>query len=476
MLPFFLIARLVASSSCSRESAPPTTSWILRGATVIDGTGARPIEDAVVVVDKDRIVSVGPAGGIDPPEEAKVSDFLGKWILPGMIDVHAHFLDSGSLYTSPDDYDLRAYVPHEEERERIRKRIPYTLSRYLCAGVTTVVSLGGPSWELDLRDIAAGSNAAPRVATSGPFISSFPVGEFTLWTEEDPVLIQARSPDEGRALVRGVARKGVDLIKTGFAVAPEHTLEDFLPILDAIIDESHAQGLRVAVHAEEVAPAKAAVRLGCDILAHTVSDQPVDDELIQLMRDRGVLAVTGLGARARYADVLRQRVELLDVERACGDAEVTRSWDDLERIPVEERPPVPEWIRTGSSPRAQGILLENARRLHEAGIPLAVGSNGGTIGTLHGASFHRELQLMAEAGIPALDIIVAATRNGAFAMSRDPDRGTLEPGKLADMIIINADPLANVLNLGRIHAVIKGGRLLDHNELLSRELPREESR
>ena len=174
---------------------------VLVNGTVIDGTGAPPRPNAVVEIRNDRIVRIGrvsETGGYEIPEGADVVDMTGKWLLPGLIDTHTHLLDSGSLYTSPDDYDLTARVPHDEERRRIRDRMPATLASYLCSGVTTVASLGGPRWELDV----ARASKAPHVVSAGPFLANFPVDDVTLWTREDPALVALESPEDARAQVR----------------------------------------------------------------------------------------------------------------------------------------------------------------------------------------------------------------------------------------------------------------------------------
>ncbi|HJS73221.1 MAG TPA: amidohydrolase family protein, partial [Vicinamibacteria bacterium] len=157
-------------------------------------------------------------------------DVAGKWIVPGYIDAHVHLFDSGSLYTSPDDYDLTRLVPHEEERRRIRDRIEETLDRFLCSGVTTVASLGGPRWEVDLQTRAV----PPRIVAAGPFLANFPVGEMTLWTQEDPVLIQVASPEAARARVGELLDAGVGLVKAGYAGASP---EEFAQILAALVEE-----------------------------------------------------------------------------------------------------------------------------------------------------------------------------------------------------------------------------------------------
>ena len=368
---------------------------VLVNGTVIDGTGAPPRANAVVEITDDRIARVSTTGGYEIPEGADVVDMAGKWLLPGLIDTHTHLLDSGSLYTSPDDYDLTARVPHDEERRRIRDRMPATLASYLCAGVTTVASLGGPRWELDV----ARATKAPHVVSAGPFLANFPVDDVTLWTREDPALVELESPEHARAKVRELEARGVDLIEVGFGAAPGLTREEFTPVtLSSTLS---------AMHAEELETAKMAVRAGVDVLAHTVVDRVVDDEL-----------------------------------------------DD---IPEAERPEMPSSIQWGSSAEARTILQTNVRKMYESGITLAAGSNGGNIGTLQGPSFHRELHRMADAGVPLDAIVTAATRDAARALGLEDDRGTLTAGKLADGLVLSADPLEHVDNFAAIDAVYVAG-------------------
>jgi imidazolonepropionase-like amidohydrolase len=393
---------------------------------------------------------VGEASGFRPRTEDVVVDVAGKWIVPGYIDAHVHLFDSGSLYTSPDDYDLTRFVPHEEERRRIQERIEKTLARFLCSGVTTVASLGGPRWELDLQK----KSKAPRVLSAGPFLANFPVGEVTLWTPEDPVLVQVATKEAARARVRELFDKGAGLVKAGYAGASPL---EFASVLEALVDESHEKNLRVAMHAEELEAAKMALAAGVDVLAHTVADRTVDDGFVALARRSGVVSITGLSHFGSYREVLEGRVHLLPVEKRCGDPEVVASWDELARIPETERPGMPPSIRWGSSPEGRAVLLSNAGRLYRGGVPLAVGTNGGNVGTLQGPAFHRELALLAEAGIPLGDVLVAATRNGALALGLLQERGTIERGKAADFLVLSGNPLASLEAFAAIERVFVDG-------------------
>lgn len=463
----FLIALAVLSAACN--SGVSESLLVLRGATLIDGTGSSPIKNSAVLVDGERIVAAGHVDRVPIPKGTREIDLAGKWIIPGMTEVHMHLFESGRLYTRPDLYDLQSVVPHAEERDWIRNRMRYTLSRFLCAGITTAAALSGPGWTLGTRDEAVNWDLAPRLAIAGPTLQISPVGESALWTNEEPAGLQVEGPEAARLLVRRSAAGGFDLVKSHYLESPEYSLDDYVPVLEAIVDESHLHGLPVAVHVGDLLGAKAAVRAGADVLAHTVYTEPIDDELIQLARDSVVITVSDLDPFSALARMLTQDVELLEVERTCGDPEVIASWRELNSIPENERPELPGWLR--QAPAIEQTMLENIKRMHDGGVKVAVGSDAGFPGILHGAAFHRELLLMEQAGIPPMDIIVAATQNGARALSRvgaDPDWGMIAPDKLADLVILDADPLVRIANVAEIHAVVKGGQMIDREILVQK--------
>lgn len=433
------------------------------GATVIDGTGRGPRPNAVVLVAGERIAAVGSRDEVAIPKEARVIDAGGKWIIPGLIDAHVHFFQSGGLYTRPDVIDLREFRPYNKEIDWIKARLPNTLARYLASGVTSVVDMGGPFWNFEVREHARRQTVAPRVVVAGPLISTYLPPELEI---EDPPILKVDSPDAARAMVRRELVYKPDLIKIWFIPLPGQSLEAQAAMVQAAIAESHAAGLRVAVHATQLEVARAAVRAGADILAHSVDDRRVDEAFIRLLKDREVVYVTTLVVKEGYQEVLGQKVELTDIERRLGDPEVIATFDDLRELPVWKGP---LWARWSWRWPSRKVMLWNLERLQKSGITIAAGTDAGNIGTLHGPALHREFELMAEAGLSPQEILAAATRGGARVLGREAALGTVETGKLADLVLLEADPLADINNVRRIYRVVKGGVILNPQEMITGE-------
>ncbi|MFQ5984611.1 MAG: amidohydrolase family protein [Alphaproteobacteria bacterium] len=431
------------------------------GATVIDGTGAPPIADGVVVVGDDgRIAAVGPRRIVRIPDGARVFDGGGKWIIPGLIDAHIHFFQSGGLYTRPDVIDLRAVRPYEEELARVKAGLKATFARYLASGVTSVVDVGGPMWNFEVRELAEKTLLAPRVAVAGPLLATYVPAALATG---DPAIIKITSPAEARAEVRRQLAHEPDLVKIWF-VSPGLSIAREMEWVKAAVAESHAAGVRVVIHATRLRLARAVVEAGADILAHSIDDRPVDDDLIELMKARGVVYTTTMVVKEGYREVFGQHVALTGIERRLGDRQAIASFDDLDTLP---RYLLPSWVRRRPPQPIDPVISRNLARVHAGGVIVAAGSDAGNIGTLHGPALHRELELMArEAGLAPMDVLVAATRGGARVMGMSADLGTLEPGKLADMVILNADPLADIRNTRGIHRVVKGGIVLDPEDII----------
>ena len=455
---FPAIGLAVIALSVATPAAFAQTAFV--GATLFDGTGADPVEDAVVVVMGDRILHVGRRAEIDIPDYLQVVEADGKWIVPGLIDAHIHYFQSGGLYTRPDVIDLREWRSYETEMAAIDADLEETFRRYLASGVTSVVDVGGGYWNFEVREKANEQLYAPRTAVAGPLVSTVSRPQMDIG---DPPIIEVGSPEAARELVRRQLAYEPDLVKIWFIVPRDGNFTPNLPIIEATIDEAHKAGVRVAVHATQLEAARASVEAGADILVHSVDDAEVDEEFVALVKQRGTIYTTTLIVMEGYGDVLAGDVRLTDMERELGDPDVVMTWSEVPLGPDAEE------IRTRRRARLERtmpVMQANLKAVQHGGAIVAAGTDAGNIGTLHGPAIHREFELMAEAGLTPREILIAATRNAALVFAAEPEMGTLEKGKFADFLILDADPLADVANLQRIHRVVKGGVALDPAEIL----------
>jgi imidazolonepropionase-like amidohydrolase len=427
---------------------------VILGPTLIDGTGKPALKNAAIVVENGKILDIGPRGKVRIPSKVRTIDAKGKWVIPGLIDAHVHFFQSADIYTRPDVVDLRKWRPYETELEWIKERLPVTFARYLASGITGVVDVGGPMWNFEVRDLAAKTKNAPRVAVAGPLISTYVPPALQT---SDPPIIKANSPGEARELVRKEAERQPDLIKIWFIHRDGENLVEQTAMVHAAIDEAHAHNLRVAVHATQLATAKAALESGADILVHSVTDRRVDNEFVDLIKKKDVLYMTTLVVEEGYREVLNQQVNLSDIEQRLGDPQVIASWAELGKIPPAE---IPGGLRTRPPREPRPVAFDNLALLDAAGVRIVGATDAGNIGTLHGPALHREFELMVEAGLRPMEVLVSATRNAAAVMGRT-DVGTLEKGKLADLVILDGDPQADIKNTRKINRVMKGGGFVE---------------
>ncbi len=456
---FLLLAGLLALHPAA---AQPTA---LVGPTALNPADSTVIEDATVVWKGDRIAAVGPSSEVTVSDSATVHKMPDKYVMPGLVDGHVHFFQSGGLYTRPDIIDLRAVRPYSEELTRIKERLPDTFRRYLRSGVTSVVDVGGPMWNLTVRARAGTTAMAPTVEVAGPLISS--VSRPSLDTGDPPIL-KITTPQAARAEVQEQVDAGVDLIKIWYIVGPNETPADYRPVVEATVDEAHAAGKRVAVHATQLETARTAVEAGADILVHSVSNEPVDEAFIQLLLDNDVLYTPTLMVGERYRETFAQQLDLTTAEHHIGQKDVIASLFDLRTLPDSLVPAgIRQRIKKAPTVPSDTTAMRNLKRLHDAGVPIAAGTDAGNIGTPHGPALFREFELMRTAGLTPREILATATAGGARLMGRD-DLGQLTPGMQADLAVLDNNPFADISNTSTIHRVVKDGRVYTPDTLTPR--------
>ena len=396
------------------SNAQPTA---LVGPTALNPADSTVIENATVVWKDDRIVAVDSSSEVSVPEETTVHKMPDKYVMPGLVDGHVHFFQSGGLYTRPDIIDLRAVRSYAEELRCIKERLPDTFRRYLRSGVTSVVDVGGPMWNLEVRARAGTTAMAPTVVTAGPLISS--VSRPSLDTGDPPIL-KITTPQAARAEVQEQVDAGVDLIKIWYIVGPNETPADYRPVVEATVDEAHAAGKRVAVHATELETARTAVEAGADILVHSVSNEPVDEAFVQLLLENDVIYTPTLMVGERYRETFAQQLDLTTGEHHIGQKNVIASLFDLRTLPDSLVPArIRQRIEQAPTVPSDTTAMRTLKRLHGAGVSIAAGTDAGNIGTPHGPALFREFELMRTAGLTPREILATATAGGARLMGRD---------------------------------------------------------
>ena len=398
------------STPVTEQPSGLTTVTAFEGARLIVGDGAPPLENATFIVDDTRLVSVGRRGDVEVPTDATRVDLTGRTVMPAIIDTHTHL-------------------------GQTRAELVEDLQRKAYYGVSVAMGLGLDPGDLSFQVRAETIPNAARYRTAGRGITMPEPGR-----SEIPYWIT--SEEEARTVVRELAAKDVDLVKI-WVDDRNGQYEKLTPALyGAVIDEAHQHGLRVTAHIFTLEDAKGLLRAGVDAFAHSVRDMDIDEEFVALFNDRpNVVLVPNLGNRGVAMDL---------------------SWLS-ETIPAAEL----QEMQTAATDRpdsqdAFAIQARNLAKLNSAGIQIAFGTDGNA-----GWSQHVELEDMVAAGMTPNQAIVAATRNSANFLQL-ADVGTLEAGKIADFIVLEANPLDDITNTRRITAVYLRGTPVDRAALSER--------
>ena len=427
-------------------TAPPPV--VLLGATLIDGTGAAPVPDAEVVVGGGRIVCAGArAGCADSGHGIRdTMNLAGTWIIPGLIDAHVHFSQTGWVDGRPDALDRRHDFPYDSTVGALEAHPERFFRTYVCSGVTGVFDVGGYAWTYGLKARAENDLEAPHVAAAGPLLSTV---DHWINLPDAKQIVYIGADSVARALVRANLARGAAALQVWYVVRRDADTTALKIMVRAAAEETHRLGARLLVHATGLWEAKDALRAGADVLVHGVMSEPVDDEFIQLARQRHVIYIPTLTVGDGYRQVRARHFEP-HYPTACVDSTTMAHARATDTIPGGT---------PGATDRRLDIGVANIGPVFRAGITIAMGTDAGNPLTLHGPSVYWEMEEMQAGGMRPLDVIVASTRNGAIAMGRERDLGTLEPGKQADLVVLAADPTQDIANVSRVNYVMRGGSL-----------------
>lgn len=396
---------------------------LFKNATLIDGTGAKPIERGVLAIEGEKILFAGSADKWQAPQGKTIQemDMTGKYIMPGLIDCHVHIAAEclpDSTMSGPWGWTTLIMLRHAQNT--------------LAAGVTTIRDVGGRHHlEFSLRKaVEAGMFAAPRMSLAGKLLSITTTG--TEWY--DGMYREADGVDEVRKAAREQLKAGADLIKvlaTGAVLAPGEkpgaATFEYDEIRAAVVEAAKV-GKIVAAHAHGIEGIRNAVEAGAKTIEHGTF----------LNHDPRVME-----------KMAKEHIFLVPTLKAGFD------------VIYGDKPGIPPWIMEKSKETQEDAML-STRKAYEAGVPIAMGTDAATPYNFHGENA-MELYYMSQAGIPAMDCIVASTRNAARALGWEDKLGTLEAGKLADLLILKANPLSDLRTLAdrsNIEYVMQGGKFV----------------
>jgi imidazolonepropionase-like amidohydrolase len=405
----------------SLAQAPAAGPVVLTGARLIDGTGGAPLEQATVVIRNGRIEAVGAPAAVTAPAGATRIDMSGKTIVPGLINAHGH-------------------LGADASNRPVRDKLVGQLRVYADYGVTTVVVLGTPDLQeaVKLHDEQEhGTLDRARVYPAGASLRDL------------------KTEDEARKRVDAYADAKAYIIKIHITGGPN----DMTPaVYGALIDQAHKRGLRVAAHLYYLKDARGLLNAGVDVIAHSVRDQDVDAAFIADVKRRNV------GYIPTFTRDLAQYV-YETTPAFLKDPFFLRHIDVYRKEVTEVNDPaLQEKTRTSKEAQTIKVALQqgsrNLKKLADAGVPIAMGTDTGTnLGQWQGYFEHVELEYMVKAGLTPMQTLVSATGGAAGVMKLD-QLGTVQPGKWADLLVLNANPLTDIRNTRQIDSIWIAGRRL----------------
>jgi imidazolonepropionase-like amidohydrolase len=421
LFPFHQALSSISIPSTADSFKAGQSTLVLYGATLIDGTAANPKANSVVIINDDRITSIVEKNQYHLSTNTNVHliNLSGYYIIPGLFDMHAHV---ANIQVSSYNYTESIEMLH----------------RLLGWGITTIRNPGGPTEQaVMLRDMVnAGQLIGPQIFTAGNLINSLPQTGFV------ETIVQNET--EVRKEVQHQSKMGVDYIKLYVNLAPK--------LVQAGIEEAHTQGIKVMGHLFATSWSDAAM-LGIDALTHGIPENP---SLLTIDKRQEFASQNG----GPYTHTLW--LELADLR---GN-EIRQMIKKLVEYNVDVDPTLVifEAMLTDDIKKDASLwskILNLTKMMYEAGVPITTGSDIPNFFLEPGVSLHRELELLAQAGIPPLEVIKIATKNSANSLGILDTVGTIESGKQADLIILSQNPLINITHTQSIVMVIRNGQLVN---------------
>ena len=449
-----LIASVLALPATAQERV-----IAFEGAKIIDGTASAPITDGVLLIRGGTIMKVGTRNSVEIPSTAQRVDVRGKTIIPGLIDAHVHPGLIEGMDISAENYNL--------------ERIERDSRHHLFFGATHFVSLGFDRQAIfDLRQAQRDGRAGgARAYTAGHGFA--PVGGWRTPVAHGSALDsdwynRPRNGDEAKQIVRKEAQRNVDVIKVWVDDLRGTFIKMSSDLYGPIIEEAHRQNLSVGAHIVFLEDARDLLRYNVNFFAHSIRDREVDDEFLRLALAKGVVYMPTL-LQARFP------MDYADGPPAyLKDPELLRvfSSEFLDALATYNKGRFLAFPALPAVRRQFQVAMSNFKKIAAAGIPIVAGGDTGVPGRFHGLSIHVEMELLVQGGLTPVKAIEAATLNVARMLKIDRQYGSLHEGKVADFVVLNADPQEDITRTRSISAVWMNGIEVDRDKLLKQETRR----
>lgn len=443
--------------------------------TIADVEKQELISNKTVEITNDIITDIQSNKKSKIPTGATVIDGNGKYLIPGLVDAHVHFFQSGGLYTRPDVIDLRGDMPYQKELENNHKMMQKTMNRYLKNGITTVIDVGASYNYLKQRDQYKNDSKALNVLMTGPLLTTYEPKVYKNLENEAPFSL-VKTIEDGRKMVQEQLPFNPDFIKIWYIASPngetpEVGAKKYLPIIKAIIEEAHKNNLKVAVHATERITAQLAVENGADFLVHSVDDELINDEFIQLLKKNKTILCPTLIVMDGYKNSLNHQISFNEYELLISDPYQLGSLMDVKH--ASDTLLINRYKAMASSEgflenskKKNNTMMTNLKKLSDAGVLIATGTDAGNIGTLHASSYLKELLTMQQSGMSNWQILQASTINGAKVLNKENEFGSISVGKKANLVLLNGNPIENLENVIKIEKVFNNGNVIEPNSLV----------
>ena len=405
------------------------------GGMLLDGYEAEPIHHSVVVFEDGRITQVGQKHNTEIPANAVIIDAGGRTVLPGLIDAHVHIdlIGHGSY---------ERYYEFMGGMERLDEFMPIAAKQMMRAGVTSAIDLGAPFQAFEFRErIRRGEIPGPRLTLSGPWITRL---DYDTVPDEYEIIIS--SPREAAQATRDLIARGSDVIKTWVGL----TEEDYR----AVVEVAHDAGKKVHAHLYDPEAMWAALRAGVDVFQHAGSarNPPYADDLIYEIAHRNIPIVQTISHRiwvypatVAFPERLYDPVYKKDMPADIYE-EFIASFENYHRLSY--------YHDIGQETRN---AQRSASQFIEAGAYMGVGTDAASPLNMHTEAIWREMSALVESGMTPIQVISAATKTNAEILGQSDELGTIEPGKLADIIIVDGNPLRNIELLDYVDVVVRDG-------------------